>query len=38
MPDGTARDDVEIFFQVKGARPTSIYLRALTGTVKTIEH
>jgi len=38
MPDGTARDDVEIFFQVKGARPTSIYLRALTGAVKTIEH
>jgi type II secretory pathway pseudopilin PulG len=39
MPDGTAREDVEIVFQVKGARPMSIHLRALTGaiTVKTLE-
>jgi prepilin-type N-terminal cleavage/methylation domain-containing protein len=37
LPDGTARDDVEILFQVKGAMPTRIFLRALTGrvTVKT---
>jgi Tfp pilus assembly protein FimT len=33
MPDGTARDDVEIVFQVKGARTTSVQLRALTGIV-----
>lgn len=38
-PDGTARDDVEIVFNVKGARPTSVQLRGLTGvvTVKTLD-
>jgi Tfp pilus assembly protein FimT len=33
LPDGTARDDVEIVFQVKGARTTAVQLRALTGIV-----
>ncbi len=37
LPDGTASNDVEILFQVKGAMPTRMFLRALTGivTVKT---
>jgi prepilin-type N-terminal cleavage/methylation domain-containing protein len=40
LPDGTARDDVKIIFQVKGARPTAIHLRAMTGfvSVKTLPH
>jgi type II secretory pathway pseudopilin PulG len=38
LPDGTARDDVEILFQVKGARSKSIQLRALTGLDRVIEH
>jgi type II secretory pathway pseudopilin PulG len=33
LPDGTARDDAEIRFQVKGALPKTIKLRALTGGV-----
>ena len=33
LPDGTARDDAEIRFQVKGAMPKSVKLRALTGGV-----
>jgi len=31
LPDGTARADVEILFQVRGARPTTLCLRSLTG-------
>jgi prepilin-type N-terminal cleavage/methylation domain-containing protein len=33
-PDGSARDDVEILFQVKGAMPTKIMVRGLTGTTR----
>jgi Tfp pilus assembly protein FimT len=33
LPDGTARDDVQIVFQVKGTRPMVIQLRAVTGVV-----
>ncbi len=33
LPDGTARDDAEVRFQVKGATPKSIKLRSLTGAV-----
>ncbi len=33
LPDGTARDDAEVSIQVKGARPKSVKLRALTGAV-----
>jgi Tfp pilus assembly protein FimT len=33
LPDGTARDDAEVRFQVKGAQPKSVKLRALTGAV-----
>jgi prepilin-type N-terminal cleavage/methylation domain-containing protein len=35
QPDGTASDDVEIVFQSSGARPLTIKLRGLTGTVAT---
>jgi prepilin-type N-terminal cleavage/methylation domain-containing protein len=33
LPDGTARDDAEVRFQVKGALPKSVKLRGLTGAV-----
>jgi type II secretory pathway pseudopilin PulG len=33
LPDGTARDDVRVTFQVRGVRPTAIQLRGLTGNV-----
>jgi Tfp pilus assembly protein FimT len=33
LPDGTARDDVQIVFQVRGARPMTLHLRGLTGSV-----
>jgi prepilin-type N-terminal cleavage/methylation domain-containing protein len=33
LPDGTARDDVKIVFQVRGAQPTAIQLRGMTGSV-----
>lgn len=33
LPDGTARSDAEIRFTVKGARPATVRLRALTGAV-----
>jgi prepilin-type N-terminal cleavage/methylation domain-containing protein len=33
LPDGTARDDVTIHFQVRGTKPTCLLLRGLTGTV-----
>jgi prepilin-type N-terminal cleavage/methylation domain-containing protein len=33
-PDGSARDDVEILFQVKGAMPTKLMVRGLTGTTR----
>ena len=33
LPDGTAKEDVHILFQVRGERPTMVHLRGLTGTV-----
>ena len=33
LPDGTAREDAEVIFQIRGARPTAIRLRGLTGVV-----
>ena len=33
LPDGSARDDAEVIFQVRGAMPTAIRLRGLTGIV-----
>ncbi len=33
LPDGTARDDAEVRFEVKGALPKTVKLRALTGAV-----
>lgn len=33
LPDGSARDDVEIVFQSRGARPLRLKLRGLTGAV-----
>jgi Tfp pilus assembly protein FimT len=33
LPDGTARDDVEIIFQAKGTRPLFLRLRGFTGVV-----
>ena len=33
LPDGTTRDDVQIVFQMRGARPVVLKLRALTGIV-----
>jgi len=33
QPDGTAKDDVKITFRVRGARPTTLQLRGLTGNV-----
>jgi len=33
LPDGTAREDVKILFQVRGATPTMVHLRGLTGSV-----
>jgi Tfp pilus assembly protein FimT len=33
LPDGTARDDAEVRFQVKGAQPKTLKLRGLTGGV-----
>jgi type II secretory pathway pseudopilin PulG len=33
LPDGSAKDDVKITFQVRGARPTALQLRGLTGNV-----
>jgi len=39
QPDGTAREDVRILFQVRGARATEVHLRGLTGTatVQTVQ-
>jgi prepilin-type N-terminal cleavage/methylation domain-containing protein len=37
LPDGSAREDAEVIFQVRGARPTAIRLRGLTGIV-TVKH
>lgn len=34
LPDGTAKQDVRILFQIKGARPAELQLRGLTGTVQ----
>jgi len=33
QPDGTAREDIEITFSFKGARPVVVHLRAMTGVV-----
>jgi hypothetical protein len=33
LPDGTAKEDVKITFQVRGVRPTSLQLRGMTGNV-----
>ena len=33
LPDGTAKDDVDILFQVQGARATRLHLRGLTAGV-----
>jgi Tfp pilus assembly protein FimT len=33
LPDGTARDDAEIRFQVNGATPKTVKLRGMTGSV-----
>jgi hypothetical protein len=33
LPDGTAREDVEIVFHARGVRPAILRLRALTGAV-----
>jgi prepilin-type N-terminal cleavage/methylation domain-containing protein len=33
LPDGTAREDVRILFQVQGVQPTLVHLRGLTGSV-----
>ena len=33
LPDGTAKEDVHILFQVQGTRPAKVHLRGLTGTV-----
>jgi len=33
LPDGTARDNAELLFNIPGTRPRSIHLRALTGTM-----
>lgn len=35
LPDGTAKEDVTIVFRIKGATPTQITLRAMTGSVTT---
>jgi len=36
LPDGTAQDDVEICFEMKGTRPVTLKLRSITGTIKTV--
>jgi len=36
LPDGTARDDVEITFYARNGRPVVLRLRALTGAAKLI--
>ena len=33
LPDGTAREDVQVQFSVRGCKPTSLQLRGLTGNV-----
>lgn len=33
LPDGTAREDVKVTFQVRGVRPTTLQLRGMTGNV-----
>jgi len=35
LPDGSAREDVTITFQVHGVRPVALYLRGLTGVSST---
>jgi prepilin-type N-terminal cleavage/methylation domain-containing protein len=35
LPDGTAREDVTMTFQVHGVRPVALYLRGLTGVSST---
>jgi prepilin-type N-terminal cleavage/methylation domain-containing protein len=33
LPDGTATQDIDLFFNITGTRPRSIHLRSLTGTI-----
>jgi hypothetical protein len=33
LPDGTAREDVKVTFQVRGVRPATLQLRGMTGNV-----
>jgi len=33
LPDGSAKDDVKVTFHVRGARPTALQLRGITGNV-----
>jgi prepilin-type N-terminal cleavage/methylation domain-containing protein len=33
LPDGTAKDDLDILFEVQGARATNVHLRGLTAAV-----
>ncbi|MFO0930342.1 MAG: hypothetical protein U0736_25495 [Gemmataceae bacterium] len=33
LPDGTAREDVHLHFQIRGVRPTVLHMRGLTGNV-----
>jgi len=35
LPDGTARADAEVVFQMRGAKPVVLSLRAMTGAVTT---
>jgi prepilin-type N-terminal cleavage/methylation domain-containing protein len=37
LPDGTARDDVQVLFGKQGSRPIGLYLRALTGAVTMVD-
>jgi prepilin-type N-terminal cleavage/methylation domain-containing protein len=36
LPNGQARDDVKITFQVRGVQPKALQLRGLTGSVSTV--
>jgi len=36
LPDGTAREDVKIYFHLRGARPTVLCLRGMTGNVSVL--
>jgi len=38
LPDGTARDDAEVLFQVRGTRAKSLHLSSMTGNVTVKTH